>query len=152
MKKNKSIYVAFGIGIALLLISSVPLVSSVVQRSSSSVSTMPDTSLKIHFLGSLRHFLLPAIGYGIENIGDEIAYNVTATFTVEGGISGLIHFSDTTEHEDIYPDYTGGTTYLRAVDGIGAVTVTVSAVASNAEAVERTAQGLQIGFRTIIFG
>jgi hypothetical protein len=145
MKKNKSIYV-------LLCMGTVPLVSPVVQGSSSSVSIMQDTSLTIHLVGSLRQFLLPAVGYGVENSGNETAYNVTAMFTVDGGIAGLIHFSDTTEHGDIYPDYTGGTTYVRAVDGIGVVTVTVSAVASNAESVERTAQGLQIGFRTIIFG
>ena len=152
MKKNKSICVILGMGIALLLVSTVPLVSSVARGSSASLSTMQDTSLKIHFFGSLRQFLLPAAGYGIENIGDETAYNVTATFTVEGGLSGLIHFSDTTELGGIIPEYTSGTTYVRAVDGFGGVTVTVSVIASNAESLERTAQGLQIGFRTIIFG
>jgi len=139
-------------GICMMLVLTIPIATSIAQEIPTSISKNQNTELKILFFGSLRSFLLPGVGYGIENRGDETAYNVTATFTLEGGLSNSIYFTDTWNYTEILPRYSVGTSWLRAIDGFGPVTITVNVYASNAEAVEKTARGFQIGLRTFIFG
>ncbi len=140
-------------GICIMLVLTLPIVTSISQETyTTSLSNNQNTELKILFFGSLQLFLLPGVGYGIENRGGESAYNVTATFTLEGGLSDSIYFTETRDYTEILPGYTSGRSWIRAIDGFGLVTITVNVGASNAEDIEKTANGFQIGFRTFIFG
>lgn len=140
-------------GICIMLVLTLPIVTSIAQETpTTSLSKNQNTELKIGFIGSLRALLLPCVGYKIKNSGDESAYNVTATFTLDGGLNDQIYFTETWDYTEILPGYTISRSWTRAIDGFGPVTITLNVDASNAEAIEKTAMGFQIGLRTIVFG
>ena len=150
-KRTSKKMLPLGICIMLVLTSTI-VVSNAQETSTKSLSKNQNTELKISFFGSIRLLFVPAVGYGIDNIGDETAYNVTATFTLDGGFNGKIHLTDTNDYTEILPGYLMITSWPHAVDGFGPLTITVNVDASNAEAIEKTARGFQIGLRTFIFG
>lgn len=83
------------------------------------------------------------VGGAIVNTGDAATYNVSLTLTITGGIDRRIN--TTVEHtlEELAPGtgYGFGITETR---GLGAVIITLSASASNAENATRTVKGIQL--------
>ena len=110
------------------------------------------TELNTRFIGAIRGGILPTVGYSIDNIGNEIAHNITATFTIEGGFDGNIHLFDTLEKAELEPSTSVVKSGVFALQGFGSLTVTLDVDAENSERVHRTAKGFQIGYHTFIFG
>ena len=139
--------------IFMIIIISVLLISIATTANSKTAQvTNQQTELSIDFVGSVRLLFLPAVGYAVNNIGNEIAENVIGQFTVEGGLTGNINFDVTYDFNDIDPDHGLIVSYPHAIDGFGFVTVNVDVTCDNAEPISKTARGLQIGMRTFIFG
>jgi len=115
-------------------------------------SLYQQTGLEARFIGAIRGGILPTVGYSIYNIGNEIARNITATFTIEGGFAGDIHLFDSLEKTELEPGTSVVKSGVFALQGFGPLTVTLDVDAENSESIHRTAEGFQIGFRTFIFG
>jgi hypothetical protein len=111
-----------------------------------------ETDLKTHFIGSIRGGVLPTVGYSIDNIGDEIARDIEATFIIEGGFEDDIYLIDTLVKTELEPGISVIKSGIFSLFGFGPITVTLDVDAENAESIHRSAKGFQIGFRTFIFG
>jgi hypothetical protein len=110
------------------------------------------TELKTHFIGNVRGGILPTVGYSIDNIGNEIALNIEATFIIEGGFTDNINLLDSLEKRDLEQGVSVIKSGIFSIYGFGLLTVTLDVDAENAESIHRSAKGFQIGFRTYIFG
>ena len=110
------------------------------------------TELKTHFIGNIRGGILPTVGYSIDNIGNEIARNIAATFIIEGGFAGDIYLLDSLVKTELEPGISVIKSGIFSLFGFGPLTVTLDVDAENAESIHRSAKGFQIGFRTFIFG
>ena len=115
-------------------------------------SLYQQTELEARFIGAIRGGILPTVGYSIYNIGNEIARNISATFTIEGGFAGDIHLFDSLEKTELEPGTSVVKSGIFALQGFGPLTVTLDVDAENSESTHRTAKGFQVGFRTFIFG
>jgi hypothetical protein len=96
--------------------------------------------------------LLPIIGFDIFNVGDESVNDVIANFTVIGGSSDMIYISKKWEYMEILPGNSKGIAIMNGVYGYGPITVSLCVETSNADSVEKSAPGFQIGYRSFIFG
>jgi hypothetical protein len=112
----------------------------------------PQTELSLNYYGTARLLFIPAVGYGINNIGSETAENIIGQFTIEGGLLGNIDFDATYDFNDIQPGRGLIVSYPHAIDGFGLVTVSVHITCDNADPIIDKVRGFQIGLRTIIFG
>ena len=110
------------------------------------------TELETHFIGIIRGGILPTVGYSIDNIGNEIALNIVATFIIEGGFTDDIYLLDSLVKTELEPDISVVKSGIFSLFGFGVLTVTLDVDAENAESIHRSAKGFQIGFRTFIFG
>jgi hypothetical protein len=83
------------------------------------------------------------VGGAIVNTGDAVAYNISLTFTITGGILGKINTTMERTLEELAPGtgYGFGITETR---GLGTVIITLSASALNAENATRTVKGIQL--------
>jgi hypothetical protein len=120
-------------------------------REFSDISKNQTIELNARFIGRIRGGILPTVGYGIDNIGDEIARNITATFTINGGFSDDIHLFDSLEKAKLGPSMSVIKSGIFSLYGFGPLTVTLDIDAENVETIHRTSQGFQIGFCTFIF-
>ena len=116
------------------------------------VSMHQQTELKTYFIGTMRGGILPTVGYGIDNIGNENALNIVATFIVEGGFAGDIYLLDSLVKTELEPGVSVIKSGIFSLFGFGPLTVTLDVDAENAEGIYKTSKGFQIGFRTFIFG
>lgn len=151
--KKRTIKNILSLGICIILMFTSVIVTSTAQETSkTSLSINNNPQLTITLYGSLRTLLLPMIGFDIKNVGDESAYDVSATFTVDGGFSDMIYFSETYYYTEILPDDAEGIAIMNGIFGFGPITVSLSVEASNVDTVEKSATGFQIGYRSFIFG
>ena len=86
-KRNIKKIVAIGFCFLFVLI--IPHISvNAEQPEALDISMHQQTELETQFIGRIRGGILPTVGYSINNIGNEIAQNITATYNIEGGFSG----------------------------------------------------------------
>ncbi|GEM_PF-6901399 len=110
------------------------------------------TELHTRFIGAIRGGILPTVGYSIDNIGNEIARNIAATFIIEGRFAGDIYLTDSLVKTELEPHSSVVKSGTFALYGFGPIMVTLDVDAENAESIHRTVKSFQIGFRTFIFG
>ena len=110
------------------------------------------TELHTRFIGAIRGGILPTVGYSIDNLGDEIARKITATFVIEGGFDSEIYLFDSLLKTELEPRNSVTKSGVFSLYGFGPLTVTLDVDAENSESIHRTAKGFQIGYRTYIFG
>ena len=150
---QKNIKKCVTIGMCFLFVVIMPdLVVTAEQPDVTEASLYQQTELEARFIGAIRGGILPTVGYSIYNIGDEIARNISATFTIEGGFAGDIHLFDSLEKTELEPGTSVVKSGIFALQGFGPLTVTLDVDAENSESTHRTAKGFQVGFRTFIFG
>lgn len=105
----------------------------------------PETTLTHHVLGGLPFpGLFDVLTCMTINIGTVSAYNVTSTVSITGGMMGDINYSDTTSCDEILPQY-GNTVSVVGLQGVGPLTIRMTASASNAEMVTKSVIGFQFG-------
>jgi len=103
----------------------------------------PQTELEIHIFGGFPlPFMFHSVGGSITNIGNETAYNITYNMTITGGFLGLINVGFGGFYEKIIQGNAIGISTPEPF-GLGPVTVTFSAEASNADLVNISANGFQ---------
>ncbi len=84
----------------------------------------------------------------ILNIGENIAYNVTAVFSIIGGRNGEINATLSEVLPSMAPKTGFG--FSNQANGFGPVTITFSVFASNVELITKSIKGFQIGYSTLI--
>ena len=118
----------------------------------SDIITYNDTEINIVIYGSIRLFFSKSLYFGVRNIGDTSAYNVSGSFKVTGITDNSISFMDTFNFEEIPSRHVTGKWYTRPINGFGKVTLSCNVISSNAGDASLTVDGLVIGFRTFVFG
>lgn len=132
-----------------------PIVSSAIssnEKQSTKTYDNQGAEIKPYIYGTIRLFFAPAIYWGIANYGDMTAENVSGIFTVEGGFDDSINFIDSYNYGEIKPEYVSGRYLSRNIDGFGPIVLSLKATASNAEDIDISVKGFQIGYRTFVFG
>ena len=151
MQKNIKKFVTIGVCFLFVVIM-LGLLVTAEQSDVTEASLYQQTELDARFIGALRGGLLPTVGYSIYNSGNEIARNITATFTIKGGLADDIHLFDSLEKTELGPGTSVVKSGVFALQGFGPLTVTLTVDAEDSESIHRTAMGFQVGFRTFIFG
>lgn len=140
------------IAICLILTPIVSSTNSGNEKQSTKTYDNQGAELKPYIYGTIRLFFAPAIYWGIANVGDVTAEDVSGTFTVIGGFDDSINFVDSYNYGDIEPEYVSGRLFSRNIDGFGPIVLSLTATASNAENLDVSVKGFQIGYRTFVFG
>jgi len=122
------------------------------ETDASDASLHQKTELHTRFIGAIRGGILPTVGYSIDNIGNEIAQNIVAKFIIEGGFDDDIYLNDSLVKTELEPRSSVVKSGTFALYGFGPITITLDVDADNVESINRIVKGLQIGFRTFIFG
>lgn len=132
-----------------------PIVSSTYSHNDNQ-STNPESNQEVvlipYIYGTIRCLFAPAVYWGIGNFGEDTAENVSGVFTIQGGFDDSINYVDSYFFGDIEAGYATGRFLPRNVDGFGPIVLSLKATSSNAEKIDISLRGFQIGFRTFVFG
>ncbi len=150
MKRKNTLRIV-SIGICFLFVM-LTIPSSVGINQTQTRSTDHQTELTTQFLGGIRGGILPTAGFMINNIGDEDAINIQATFNIQGETNEEITYTDTFEESLLKAGWSIVRSKMFPVFGIGPITITLEINADNAESIQKNANGFQLGFRSYIFG
>jgi hypothetical protein len=116
-------------------------------------STEPETQLDIHLYGGLPiPSLFQSTGGIIINTGDTTAYNISWLLIINGTTDNINLIYDGT-YQALEPLATSGTSLgitILNVQGFGLISITLSAIATNAEPITKKAYGIQLGKYTWI--
>jgi len=148
---NKKLILISSLFSISLMFSSIVSAGEIQQLEVINISLTQQTELEIHFIGRMRGGIIPTVGYSIDNIGNEIARNIAATFNIEGGFSGDIYLLDLLVKTELEPGVSVIKSGILTLFGFGPLTITLDVDADNIESIHRTTKGFQIGFCTFIF-
>lgn len=137
--------------ISILLASPVINSLSVIDYNNTGISNN-ESQLNVVIYGSIRLFFSKSLYFGVRNLGDTSAYNVSGTFRVKGVSDNSISFTDTFNFEEIPSRHVTGIWYTTPINGFGKITLTCNAESSNAGSSELSVNGLLIGYRAFVFG
>jgi len=145
--------IIFSYGIVFMLFFSLSSLTALADDTTiDNVLTQQNTELQLSFYGYIRLLFTPAVGVGIENIGIEDAINVSVTFSVQGGLLGMIDFSDTYVIDKIDQGTITILSWTYLLHGFGPIHLEVEVSASNTDSVSKSAMGFQISDFTFIIG
>lgn len=154
MKKNKINIKKLILAISFIsILLTTPIITSlnVIENNNIGISNN-ESQINVIIYGSIRLFFSQSLYFGVQNLGDTSAYNVSGTFRVEGTSDNSISFTDTFNFEEIPNRHVTGKWYTKPINGFGKITLTCNAESSNAGSSEVSVNGLLIGYRAFVFG
>jgi hypothetical protein len=113
-----------------------------------STSGYSGPELKVGVYGASMLTGLKEVGCFVYNLGEENIYDITFTFTVEGGFDNSIN-KLLYGHKEILEPNTAYLLPISSINGFGPIILSIEATSSNAGTAEKTIKGFQLGAYSI---
>jgi hypothetical protein len=139
------------IGLLTLMLCSMAVVVALPNPDISGSDVPNVSSLNPYIYGTCRLFFTRGLYWGIENVGEVTAEEVSGSFLVTGGFGESISFADSYTFESIEPGFVSGRYWTQPIKGFGPLTLSLDVTASNVAPLSISVPGFQIGFRTLVF-